>query len=168
MTAPTARPLARPPAARVALAAAVMLAALSAGFFYAFEASFTLGLAEVDDAAYVATFRAVNATVRNPAFGLVFFGAVPVLAIAAALQRDSRTRRGLVVAALVLHLAVIAITATGNVPLNDQLADPTALTDVTAARAEFEADWNRFNLIRTSVAVGALALLVAANGLPPK
>ena len=65
---------------------ATILVGLSAGFFFTYEASVTLGLAEVSDVAYVETFQAINETVRNPAFGIVFFGSIPAMALAIAMS----------------------------------------------------------------------------------
>jgi len=63
----------------------------------------TVGLGEVDDRTYVATFQAINDTIQNPAFGLVFFGAVPALVAALALNwRSPSVVRWLLVAAFAL------------------------------------------------------------------
>lgn len=145
---------------------ATVLVGLVAGFFYTYEASVTPALAEVDDLTYVKTFQAINATIQNPAFGTVFFGSVPalVLALTANWNADSRTRL-LVGAATALYLTMILITVTSNIPLNDQLAELLDVTaeSATAARADFEADWNRFNLLRTVPAVGSFVCLALAS-----
>jgi uncharacterized membrane protein len=57
----------------------------------------------------------------------------------------------------VMCAMVVAITFLFSVPLNDELAgwvDPTA-EQATVARAEFETIWNRWNLARTILSVGA-------------
>ena len=154
---------------RVVLLVAVFLTGLSAGFFFTYEASVTRGLAEVDDSTYVATFQAINRTIRNPWFAIVFFGAVP--AIAAALVgnwQSSAVVRWLVGGGLALYLASIAITGTGNVPLNNNLAELEDINPVAAAQArnDFEADWNRLNLIRAIGVTTSFALLATALGLP--
>lgn len=150
--------------ATVSLVIAATLTGLSAGFFYTYEASITIGLAQVDDQTYVSAFQAINATIRNPYFGLIFFG--PVVAIALALVANWKQRRArlLIGVALVSYLALVIITFTGNVPLNDELAIVNAgsMAAATAARQDFEAAWNQLNLIRTVPVVGSfLALLVA-------
>lgn len=154
---------------RVVLLVAVFLTGLSAGFFFTYEASVTRGLAEVDDNTYVATFQAINRTIRNPWFAIVFFGAAP--AIAAALVGNWHTSavvRWLVGGGLALYLAGIAITGTGNVPLNNNLAELEDINPAAAAQArdDFEADWNRLNLIRTIGVTTSFALLTIALGLP--
>ena len=145
---------------------ATVLTGLSAGFFYAYESSVTRGLAEVDDLTYVRTFQAINDTIQNPLFGLVFFGSLPALLLANALQRD-RTwspKRLLLALAPVLYVIGMAITVTGNVPLNDELADVDPSTAAVAAEARdaFEDDWNRFNGYRGIAFVGSFAGMAAA------
>lgn len=150
-------------ARRLALMTSLVLAGLSAGFFFAFEASVTRALAEVDDTTYIVTFQAINDTIRNAAFGIVFFGTIPAIAVALALHRHSPSSvRWLIGGALGLFIVVIGITAAGNVPLNDALADVTDPTGPTAgsARADFETDWNRLNLIRTLTAAAGFGVLV--------
>lgn len=157
---------------RLVLLLATVLAGLSAGFFYTYEASVTLGLAEVSDVGYIETFQAINETIRNPAFGLMFFGAIPVLALAAVLNWGSANRpaRLLLIGGLALYLIGLAITATGNVPLNEELAELTNVTTAGAgeARAAFEDSWNRLNLIRTVAFVGSFVSVASVSFISPK
>ncbi len=157
--------------ARVVLVVATILTGLSAGFFFTYEASVTLGLAEVDDVTYVTTFQAINETIGNAWFGIVFFGAIPAIALAlAANWRTPVAVRAAIGAGLVLYLICLAVTAAGNVPLNDELALFTEITPESAARARaaFEDGWNRLNLVRTLAVIGAFASLVVATALAPR
>lgn len=158
------------PSSRVALVIATVLAGLSAGFFFTYEASVTLGLAEVSDVAYVETFQAINETVRNPAFGIVFFGSIPAIALAvvANWRRARPAARALLAAALPLYVMGLLITGTGNVPLNNDLAKVVDLTPEAAAiaRAAFEDDWNRLNLLRSLSIAASFICLVVATALP--
>ena len=103
---------------RLALMIATILVGLSAGFFFTYEASVTVGLAEVSDVAYVETFQAINDTVQNPAFGIVFFGSIPAIAVAVAAnwRTTPSLARVLLVAALPLYLTGLLITGTGKRP----------------------------------------------------
>ena len=145
-----------------ALVASVVLVGLAAGFFFTYQVSIVPALAEVDDETYVATFQSINDTIRNAPFGIVFFGSIPVLCAAVALHArgDRRTRAGVIVA-LVLYAAVFAITAVGNVPLNEQLGDVVDpdRAAAAAARADFESSWNQLNLIRAVLSGSALLAL---------
>ncbi len=152
--------------ARFTLLVATVVVGLSAGFFFAYEASVTRGLAEVDDTTYVETFQAINDTIRNSAFAIVFFGSVPAIVVAIFTNRRSmeRTPSLLLAAALPLYLTGVVVTAAGNLPLNDDLGairDPTP-TRAAASRADFEEDWNRFNLLRTIAIGGGFCCLAAA------
>lgn len=149
---------------QIALVTATVLVGLAAGFFFADEVSVTRALADVDDTTYVATFRAINDTIHNAAFGIVFFGAAPAVITAIAMNRRSEpVVRWLIAAALFLVVLCLAITVGGNVPLNDELAGFTELDgDASVARDDFEADWNRLNLMRTVTAVAGFAALATA------
>ncbi len=153
---------------RLALLLATVLTGLSAGFFFTYEASVTLALADVSDVTYVETFQAVNETVRNPAFGIVFFGSMPALILAIAVNWKSTAPipRALMTAALPLYLAGLIITGTGNVPLNEDLAavEVTSPAVAAEARADFEDDWNQLNLLR-SLAIGASFAATATTTL---
>ncbi len=159
------------PVAKVALLIATVLVGLSAGFFFTYEASVTLGLAQVGDQAYVETFQAINDTVQNPAFAIVFFGSIPAMLAAIVLhwRQGSVAGRTLLVGALVLYLTGLVVTVTGNVPLNTDLAEVTGSTpaEMSAARLAFENDWNRLNLIRSFAIGSAFAALASALLLVP-
>lgn len=150
----------------IVLLIATILAGLSAGFFYTYETSVTLALADVDDSTYVKTFQAINDSIRNPAFGLMFFGTIPAMALAIAFNWTTVNHFGrlLFVVAGALLLVTLLITGRGNVPLNNDLADVSNITEATAAsaRAAFETDWNSLNLIRTFTSVSSFLCLSTA------
>lgn len=151
---------------RVILPLATVMAGLTAGFFFAYESSVIRGLAEVDDVTYVASFQAINGAVQNPMFGTVFFGSLPLAVLAAMTNwaEADRFRRGLLALAPVLYLVGMAITATGNVELNDELAEVEVTSDAVAtqARADFEDDWNRFDGYRSIAFLGSFAALTGS------
>ncbi len=145
------------------LLAAKLLVGLSAGFFFTYQWSVIRGLAVVGDVTYVETFQAINATIRNPWFATVFFGSIPALIAVLVFRWDAGRNVRLVAAtALTLYLVGVGITFAGNVVLNDELALVTTVTEQTAAigRADFEADWNRLNLIRTVAIIASFACLL--------
>lgn len=147
------------------VALAVILSGLSAGFFATYQFSVIRGLAQVGDTTYVIIFKAINDTIRNPAFGIVFFGTAPAIAMMlwTHRHRSSRTLIWLTVA-LLLAIATLLITYLGNIPLNNALAEIVPLTPdiASAARTEFEAPWNTLNLFRTLTSLGALCCVVMA------
>lgn len=151
------------PAARAALVAALVVAGLHAGFFLTYEISITPALALVEDLTYVTTFRAINEAVRTPIFMTIFAGAAPLTGLALFLRRSDPRARTLLAVALLAHVAVIAITAVGNIPLNERLAELVVSPDAaSAARGWFEQSWNGWNLARTIATVGAFVATAVA------
>ncbi len=138
---------------------------LMAGFFFAYSATVMGGLAATDAETAIAAMQAINAHVRNPAFGLGFWGSV-VVALSLALACLARPLPGRiwVLAAAGLYLAgAIAVTILGNVPMNMALAsvDPAA-PGATATMARYIADWTWLNHIRTLAALAACLLVAVA------
>lgn len=149
--------------ARMTLCLALLLTGLSAGFFFTYEASVTMGLALVSDVAYVESFQAINATIRNPYFATVFFGSIAatLLAIAFNWKTNPKIRHFLIIGVL-LNVVCLVLTFMGNVPLNNELAIVSDLSPIsaTSARAAFELAWNDLNLLRTMAIIAGFALLV--------
>ena len=152
----------------LSLGLATLTTGLIAGFFYAYACSVTLGTARLDDAGYIATMQAINATVRNPLFAFSFFGALLSLGLTAGIHvRHGWTPRArLTLLAFALYaLGAFAPTLGVSVPLNEQLAQvELAGTVETLARArrEYEANWNVWNAVRTVCSTIAFILLIAA------
>ncbi len=158
---------------QLVLGGALITTALLAGLYYGWAVSVMPGLARTADVSFVESIQEMNEAIVNPAFMVAFLGA-PALSLAAYLQ--ARRRRGedrsrrvgrLLLAALVLNVAGLLMTAGANVPLNDQLkafGDPHAATaaQVATAREAFEGPWTRRHLLRTGLTVGALGCLGAA------
>ena len=154
----------------LSLIIATIATGLSAGFFFTYQASVTMGLAEVDAETYVATFQAINNTIQNPWFAIVFFGSIPAIGLALLAHcREAGSQRCLIAAALAAYVGVLIVTAAGNVPLNDQLAKAASGNPVgaAAARTAFEDDWNRLNLMRTLLSISSFSLLAIATALTP-
>ena len=148
---------------------ATLTTGLISGFFYAYACSVTLGAARLDDAEYVATMQAINATVRNGVFAFSFFGAVVSLLSALAIHAPQlRSRRFLLIAlATVLYIGGgFMVTFLVNVPMNEELArvsagelGPAALAQI---REEYEGPWNFWNGVRTVFSSMALLALIGA------
>jgi uncharacterized membrane protein len=150
------------------LVLATLTTGLIAGFFYAYACSVTLGTARLDDAEYIATMQAINATVRNPVFAFGFFGALLSLGLATALhlRHGWSPRAGLILLAFVTYaLGGFALTFGISVPLNEELArvDLAGTPEMLAqARQDYEGTWNLWNAIRTAFSSAAFLLLIAA------
>ena len=155
------------------LICAVLLSGLSAGLFYAWQVSVIPGTRRVLSMTYLETMQAINRAILNPAFFLVFFGCLILLAISTFQHYQSGATFYLLLGATLTYLiGTFGVTVLGNVPLNDAL-DVMELAELTAEQAgdfrrHYELKWNRFHLIRTifsvlSFLLGLLALLNTAQ-----
>ncbi len=152
----------------LSLGLATLTTGLAAGFFYAYTCSVTLGTARLDDAGYIATMQAINATVRNPLFAVGFFGALASLVATSVLhlRHGWSPRTALILGALLTYaLGTFGLTFAVSVPLNEDLARVSlaAAPEVLAqARQDYEGTWNTWNALRTLCGTVAFALLIAA------
>ncbi|SDD39754.1 anthrone oxygenase family protein [Rhodococcus tukisamuensis] len=147
------------------LVTAVVLMGLMAGLFYAFAVSVMPGLGAADDRTFVESMQRINVAILNGWFGVAFGGAL-VFTVAALLTHLGRPAMPWIVAALVLYVAVLAVTIGINVPMNDRLAaagSPDRIGDLAAVRSQFEASWVRWNIVRAFASTGALACLALAQ-----
>ena len=135
------------------LLAATVTAGLQAGTYYTWASGVMPGLARTDDHTFTSSMNHINVAIVNPVFMLSFLGA-PALA-AAAVAATTGSARTWAIAGLVCALGTVAVTAMGNVPLNDALA-------AGGSRADFETAWVRWNVVRTLTSTGALACLAWA------
>ena len=151
----------------VVLVIAMVSVGLMAGVFFAFAVAVMPGLARTDDKTFVGAFQAMDRAIINPLFLSVFVGAlaITVLAGAAHLGEEDRSALPWILAAAVLYIVTIVITARVNVPLNDAIkaaGDPDQI-DVSATRKRFnEATWVRWNVVRAILTTAALACLGVA------
>lgn len=140
---------------------ALLTSGLMAGIYVAFSIAVMPGLARTDDQVYVTAMRAMNVSILNGWFAIIFGGPL-VLGLAAALTHlgpDHRATLAWLAAAVLLYLVSIVVTGTVNIPLNDDLASASSLAE---AREAFHGVWVRWNAVRCVAAVGAFAALVGA------
>ncbi|MET8348514.1 MULTISPECIES: anthrone oxygenase family protein [unclassified Micromonospora] len=157
------------------LLAATVTTGLTAGLFTAFSYAVMPGLARTDDRTLVLAMQRINESILNGWFAVCFGGALVFTLLAAALHLDAGHRAVLpwIVAALLLYLVVLGVTAVVNVPLNNVLAqagDVDRVADLAGLREGFEAAWVRGNVVRAVASTGAFGLLtwalVALGRLP--
>lgn len=146
-----------------ALFTATLAAGLQAGTYYTWASGVMPGLARVDDRTFVHAMQQMNIAIVNPVFMATFLGA-PLLA-GAALVTSGGSVRPWVVAGLALAIGTVAITAGGNIPLNNAVdaAGPVdRIADLAAVRADFEDAWVRWNIARAVTSTASLACLAWA------
>lgn len=146
---------------------AVLSTGLVAGVFYAYAISVMPALARTGDSTLIDVMQKINVVIINPWFMFGFLGTVGCTALAAAVHLGSDQRSTLIWIAIALALNVIAFAVTVglNVPLNDALAaagDPASIVDTAAVRAEFEARWVRWNIVRAVLHTAAFLVLCGA------
>lgn len=139
---------------------ATVAVGLTSGLYWGFAVGVMPGLRDADDRAFVAAMQAVNRRILTPGFLVVFLGSLllPIATAVALLSGDGDDARRWGVVGAVAAVVPFAITAGGNVPLNDALA-AADLGDATSARRAFEGRWVRLNRWRALASVVALIAL---------
>ena len=151
----------------MSLLTAVALTGLSAGLFYAWSVSVIPGTRRVTDLVYLETMQSINRAIINPAFFLVFFGSLILLAVSSIQHYPTGLPFWLLLTATIAYLVgTFGVTALGNVPLNNVL-DALSIGELSpdqmaAARQRYEVKWNRLHLIRTVFALLSFLLSLLA------
>ncbi|HUM12078.1 MAG TPA: anthrone oxygenase family protein [Myxococcaceae bacterium] len=148
----------------VCCSAATVGTGLAGGIFFAFSSFVMRALGAVPPRAGIAAMNAINVTVINPGFMLVFLGTAVLsvgLALASFRWWGSLDGALLLVASLLYLVGCLGVTMVRNVPLNDALAalgpDPS---DSTGLWSRYLVEWTRWNHVRTLSCLGSTILLV--------
>ena len=153
----------------VAAVVSIVFAGAIFGFFYAWVCSTMWGLDAADPRVAIEAMQQMNASVRNGVFFPAFFLTPVVLGVTALLSYRAGHRRPSVWflgAAVVYLVGGLILTATVNVPMNNDLADvviPASLAEAEVVWRDYSDRWQVWNTVRT-IASGA-ALILAAIGL---
>jgi uncharacterized membrane protein len=152
--------------ANIVLVVGGVLTALHAGLLYDFSVDIVTALRSIKGTAHISMMQAINVKIENPVFFLSFFGPIILLPLAAWLHWGEPQFVWLVAASLIQILGCEAVTAVGNIPLNNELnkIDPEKLSEAEAdkIRKEFQGPgtpWMRYHLIRTLAAITATTIL---------
>ncbi|MEM1154276.1 MAG: anthrone oxygenase family protein, partial [Pseudomonadota bacterium] len=142
---------------------------LVAGFLFAYAIVVMPGLEKLDDAAFIRAFQVTDKVIQNnhPVFLVVWLGSAVAVIMSWLLSFGAFSGLDFVLmtAAVIAYLlGVQVVTVVIHLPLNNRLQQlDVADADegqLRAARAAFEAQWNKSNRRRTAVACGvALALI---------
>jgi len=149
------------------IVASTILAGLAAGFFFAYSANVVWALDRLSGSTYTEVMQPINATVRNPAFAAVFFGAIAVSALGAVVilvRGDGLTPYGVLFlsGAIVYVLGTFAVTVMIHVPMNESIATWSA-TAPPADWAAVRARWALWNHVRTIAATISFVLYLTAT-----
>lgn len=150
-----------------ALFIAVLLNALSTGFFFAWSVSVILGTKKVGDFTYLETMQNINREILNPLFFIVFFGSLIALVLNAYLQFNNKPVFWFVLASAIIYLiGTFGVTAFENVPLNNELEalniNQLSVTELKNFRTYYEGSWNLYHNIRTVASmISFITLLIS-------
>ncbi|GAA4214271.1 DUF1772 domain-containing protein [Actinocatenispora rupis] len=133
---------------------------LVAGVYFAFQVAVIPGLARTPAGTYAEAMDRINESIENPVFFAAFFGALVVMAVAAAQQwrRGNRGAALFVLVALGLYVVGFGATIVGDIPLNEQLA-AAGTGHAEAAVARFQTPWLAWNVVRTLASAASLLCL---------
>lgn len=147
------------------VAAAVSSAVLT-GVLFAFSTSIMPALARRPPAEGMAAMQAMNRTILNPVFGLLFGGSALLCLVVAASAPFTGEQDGAgwrLAGGALYVVGVFLETMVVNVPMNDRLdaADASGPAG-QAVWADFLPRWTRWNNVRSLVGVVAATFLVVS------
>lgn len=150
----------------IVLMISILFTGLSAGLCFTWSNAITPGIGRLDDLGFLQAFQAMNRSILNASFLIVFLGPVPLLFANAILHRNANpvTFKSFLIAAILYFVGIGIITVFKNVPLNEVL-DKTVLENLSVIelkelRAKFEQPWNRWHIQRTIASFTSFALLL--------
>lgn len=139
--------------------------ALMAGTFFAFS-SFVMGaLGRLPPEEGIAAMQSINVVVLNRSFLGTFIGTAVVsvvLGVAAVMAWSDPRAPWFLAGALLYVIGTFAVTAAGNVPLNDRLAAVTTVDSVARELwSHYLVRWTQLNTVRTvAPALGVLCFCI--------
>lgn len=146
----------------IALVSATLLCSLVAGFLFAFAVVAMPGIGRLNDRSFVRAFQVIDGVIQDnqPFFMFVWIGSAIAIVVAAVIgfsQIDGVDRALLIAAAVVYLLGVQLPSVRINIPLNNKIqaidVEQKNVQELLTARADFEAQWNRWNVFRTVVSI---------------
>ncbi len=151
----------------IVLIATTTITGLMAGLFFAFSYSVTGGLGKLADAEYIRAFQSINREIQNPLFLACFMGILLLLPVSTYLHYSNPAVFKLLLAATIIYFGgAFAVTALGNIPLNNAIdafnIDTATAEQISAQRTAFETRWNNLNLIRVVSSTLSLLLMILA------
>jgi len=146
---------------------ATLSTGIMSGLFFTWTNAVTPGIGKLSDMGYLSALQSMNMVILNPTFKGIFFSAILLLPVAAALSYTSGPTHVfwmLVAATVIYALGTFGVTVFGNIPLNNLLdqanLDSISIEQAYNLRETIEVKWNRLNVIRTVSSIGAFVLLV--------
>lgn len=147
---------------------ALMIAvSLLSGLLFSFSIAVSPGLKYLSDIEFLKAMQSINKEILNALFFLCFFSPLLLFPLTIFFQQHSTSNRWLLILGFIAYFMVLLITATINVPLNNQLEKFDLLhanqLELSKMREIFENRWTFWNNIRTVLAVASLVFLVLSR-----
>lgn len=139
----------------------LVILAMNLGVFTLYSHTLMPGLRQLSDSQFVHAFQSIDRHIINPVFMLQFFSPLLLFGLlgAYALTQQSASI-GTLAIGFVCYLAVITVTVTINVPLNDGIkAVPTNAPSEKLAKARIafnEPRWKTANAVRGLLCLAAI------------
>lgn len=139
---------------------------LMAGLFFVFSVSVMRALAQLPPEQGMAAMQAINVSIVNPVFLVVFLGTPVACAwvlVSAVIQRHAPGAWYLIGGSVCYLVGALLVTALVNVPMNNALAAANP-TNPDSARlwATYLTNWTIWNHVRTVASLVATILLSLA------
>lgn len=141
--------------------------ALISGLLFSFTIAVSPGLKHLTDLEFLKVMKSINKKILNPVFLLCFFSPLLLFPISIYFSQTVGSNRWLLIAGFLAYILAILITATINVPLNNQLEKFCLFNakqiELKEFRNLFENRWTFWNNIRTALSVISLVLLTISQ-----
>lgn len=131
--------------------------ALISGLLFSFTIAISPGLKHLSDLEYLKAMKSINKEILNFFFLFCFLSPLFLFPLTIYFQQNDGFNRWLLAAGFLTYILVISITATINVPLNNQLERFHLLNvsqfELTEFRNLFENRWTFWNNVRTVLSI---------------
>jgi uncharacterized membrane protein len=151
----------------IILVLATLSTGMMAGIFFTWSNAVTPGIGKLNDMGYLRSLQSMNRVILNPAFRIVFIGAVVTVALTPAFYYKSYPNNAfwfLLITFVIYWIGAFGTTFLGNIPLNNLLdkanLDTISTENAHKLRTTIEIRWNALNLVRTITSALSFLLLI--------
>ena len=148
---------------------ATVLCFITTGFLFAFSVVLMPGIKKLDDKSFLRSFQVIDGVIQDndPVFLFVWIGSVTSLVLSLVLgwfYLDGFNFMLLSIATFLYIFVFQLMTIRINIPLNNKLQsydlDSLDKEQLLQVRQDFEAPWNRANVIRTYVSLVSTLIIL--------
>ena len=156
------------------LLVSTLLCTLVTGFVFTYAIVVMPGFGKLNDREFIQAFQATDGIIQNnqPLFMFVWVGSIASVAatiVLSVVHLDGNEHWIIILFGTLYIIGVQGITMLVHLPLNNSLqgidTNELDVESLKQLRSEFEARWNYFNNIRTSIACAVSIALMISLGL---